>query len=78
MKVKKLETKKPNDFLYMGIKEDDSTLIYLHRVSVEGKAQWYESKGLFTKNTALKYFYAGKYKVVFAQGITKSNEKNWC
>jgi len=77
LKVKKLETKKLNDFLYMGIKEDDSTLIYLHRVSAEGKSQWYESKGVFTKSTALKYFYAGQYKVVFAQGITISNEKNW-
>ena len=84
MKVKKLvvSSSRNNDFLYMAIDETkDHTPIYLHRLSKEGDAQWYESKAVFSKSTALKYFYNGFYKVVFyskgVKGISKSTVKGW-
>ena len=84
MKVKKLvvSSSRNNDFLYMAIDETkDHTPIYLHRLSKEGEAQWYESKAVFSKSTALKYFYNGFYKVVFyskgIKGISKSTVKGW-
>ena len=79
MKVKKLvvSSSRNNDFLYMAIDEP----IYLHRLSKDGVAQWYESKAVFSKSTALKYFYNGFYKVVFyskgIKGISKSTVKGW-
>ena len=79
MKTKKLSANNRN-FLYMGI--DDSkpkTVIYLYGQSkTTGADQWYESKTLFTKSTALNYFYSGQYSVVFAGGLTKSTNTNWC
>lgn len=82
MKVKKLVANKKNDFLYMAIDDSkDETPIYLHRLSEEGKNQWYESKATFSKSTALKYYYQGFYKVVFyskgIKGISKSNLTDW-
>ena len=84
MKVKKLvvSSSRNNDFLYMAIDETkDHTPIYLHRLSKEGEAQWYESKAVFRKSTALKYFYNGFYRVVFyskgIKGISKSTVKRW-
>ena len=84
MKVKKLvvSSSRNNDFLYMAIDETkDHTPIYLHRLSKEGEAQWYESKAVFSKTIALKYFYNGFYKVVFyskgIKGISKSTVKGW-
>jgi len=78
MKVKLLKENSRN-MLAMAI--DDTkpkTVIYLHAVSKKtGEAQWYESKGLFTKSTALNYFYAGEYTCVFAQGLTKSTVTDW-
>jgi hypothetical protein len=60
---------------------DDSkpkTVIYLYGKSkTTGSDQWYESKTLFTKSTALNYFYSGQYSVVFAGGLTKSTNTNW-
>jgi len=54
------------------------TKIYLHGVSLKtGESQWYESKGTYTKSTALNYFYAKEYKVVFHQGMTKSKVTGW-
>lgn len=78
LKIKKLVTQKKNDFLYMAIEDNKAhSRIYLHRVSEKGALQWYESKKVFTEATALKYFYNGQYKVVFAKGITISNVKEW-
>ena len=54
-----------------------TTKIYLHGLAKDGSKQWYESKGIFTKNTALSYFYKGEYKVVFAQGMTITGEEDW-
>jgi len=54
------------------------TKIYLHGVSLKtGEDQWYESKGIYTKSTALSYFYAKQYQVVFHQGMTKSKVTGW-
>jgi len=54
------------------------TKIYLYGVSLKtGDEQWYESKGIYTKSTALSYFYAKQYQVVFHQGMTKSTETGW-
>lgn len=80
--VKNMKTKflssNSRGMLAIGINEDsDSTKIYLKGQAKDGSAQWYESKGVFTNSTALKYFYAGQYSVVFAQGITKSGETDW-
>lgn len=78
MKVKLLKENARN-MIAMAI--DDTkpkTVIYLHGVSKKtGEEQWYESKGVFTKSTALNYFYAGEFTCVFAQGMTKSSVKNW-
>ena len=78
MKIKELTTNSRN-FTHMAI--DDSkqkTVIYLHGVSKKtGAEQWYESKTLFTKSTALNYFYSGQYSVVFAGGLTKSTNTGW-
>ena len=77
LKVKKLTDNK-RGFTHMAIDVSESkTVIYLHGLSKDSVDQWYESKGEFTKKTALNYFYAGQYKVVFAQGMTKSNVKDW-
>jgi len=54
-----------------------TTKIYLHGLAKDGSKQWYESKGIYTNKTALSYFYSGEYKVVFAQGMTKSNVTDW-
>lgn len=78
MKVKALSANSRN-FTHMGIDDqEDRTLIYLHGISKSGEDQWYESKRDFTSSTALNYFYAGQYKVVFAGGLTKSSNTNWC
>ena len=82
MKVKKLVANRKNDFLYMAIDDTkEETPIYLHRLSEEGKEQWYESKATFSRSTALKYFYQGFYKVVFyskgIKGISTSQVKGW-
>jgi len=54
------------------------TKIYLYGVSLKtGGEQWYESKGIYTKSTALSYFYAKQYQVVFHQGMTKSEVTGW-
>jgi len=54
------------------------TKIYLYGVSLKtGAEQWYESKGIYTKSTALSYFYAKQYQVVFHQGMTKSEVTGW-
>lgn len=76
MKTKNLSSNSRN-MLAMGIYDTDTTKIYLKGQAKDGSAQWYESKGVFTNSTALKYFYAGQYSVVFAQGITKSGNTDW-
>jgi len=76
LKVKELSSNN-RGFTHMAISENKSTLIYLHGLAKDGSSQWYESKGEFTNATALKYFYAGRYKVVFAQGMSKSSNQNW-
>lgn len=76
MKTKFLSSNSRN-MLAMGIYDTDTTKIYLKGQAKDGSAQWYESKGVFTNSTALKYFYAGQYSVVFAQGITKSGNTDW-
>jgi len=78
MKVKLLKENSRN-MLAMAIDDSkDNTVIYLHGVSKKtNEPQWYESKGLFTKSTALNYFYAGEYTCVFAQGLTKSTVTDW-
>lgn len=77
MKTKSLSSNS-RGMLAIGIYDDtDSTKIYLKGQAKDGSAQWYESKGVFTNSTALKYFYAGQYSVVFAQGITKSDDTDW-
>ena len=78
LKIKEL-TQNSRGFTHIAIRVDTKkTVIYLHGLAKDGSAQWYESKGEFTSTTALNYFYAGKYKVVFAQGLTKSSVNNWC
>lgn len=84
MKVKKLTVtnSKRNDFLFMAIDETKKrTPIYLHRRGKGGEPQWYESKQDFALSTAYKYFYHGRYKVVFyskpVDGISISNVKDW-
>tara|TARA_Y100001972_G_scaffold104375_1_gene131256 strand:- start:510 stop:749 length:240 start_codon:yes stop_codon:yes gene_type:complete len=78
MKTKKLSPNNRN-FLYMGIDDKKAkTVIYLYGESkTTGAKQWYESKTLFTKKTALNYFYSGQYSCVFAGGLTKSSTTNW-
>jgi len=63
---------------HMAIAEKGSSVIYLHGVSKKGEDQWYESKGMFTEKTAHNYYYAGRYTVVFAQGMSKSTTTDWC
>ena len=79
MKTKQLDPNGRN-MKYMGINPNTKkTKIYLYAESkTTGEAQWYESKGVFTQNTALSYFYKGQYSVVFAQGIQRSEKKGWC
>lgn len=78
MKVKKLSPNGRN-MIAMGIDDKKKkTRIYLHGVSkTTGESQWYESKGVFTQNTAIKYFYNGQYAQLFAQGIQRSDETGW-
>lgn len=81
LKVKKLKSDKEFDFIGMAIEKDKpNTRIYLHRVNEKGVEQWYESKKIFSNSTALKYYYSGKYKVVFKsrpKGIQISKVKDW-
>ena len=78
LKVKAL-SKNDRNMIAMAIKTNGAkTKIYLHGVSKKtGANQWYESKGIFTKSTALNYFYNGEYAVVFAQGMTTSKLTDW-
>jgi len=77
LKVKLLSANQRN-MVAMAIKPNTKTTkIFLHGIAKDGSPQWYESKGVFTKSTALNYFYAGEYSVVFAQGMTKSKVQNW-
>lgn len=78
MKVKKLSPNNRN-MVAMAINDKKKkTKIYLHAISkTTSEKQWYESKGLFTQATALKYFYNGQYSQLFAQGITRSGETDW-
>lgn len=77
----KVKTLSPNNrgMVAMAINDKKKkTKIFLHGVSkTTGEKQWYESKGIFTQATALKYLYNGQYSQLFAQGITKSGETDW-
>lgn len=78
LKVKMLGANNRN-FIAMAIRPDvKKTRIYLHGVSkTTGDKQWYQSNMEFSQSTALNYFYAGQYSVVFANGMTKSNVQDW-
>ena len=82
VKLKNLKTKlltaNSRNMVGMAIKNNTKTTkIYLHAISQAGENQWYESIGNFKNSTALTYYYAGEYKVVFAQGMKKSTVTDW-